>query len=192
VRRGTLVVIAGPSGVGKGSVVQRLRSRDPQGFALSVSATTRPARPGEIDGVDYSFVTDEAFDSMIRSGDLLEWAEIVGHRSGTPGRFVQEQLAAGRDVVLEIDVKGAQQVREREPDALLIFLLPPSFAELERRLRSRGTEDDARIELRLQAARWELQQEGWFDHRVVNDDLQRASDEVAAIIDASRSNRSAR
>ncbi|MEP6758681.1 MAG: guanylate kinase, partial [Actinomycetota bacterium] len=103
-----------------------------------------------------------------------------------PGRFVDEQRRAGRDVVLEIDVKGAQQVRDRVPDAVLIFLLPPSFEELERRLRGRGTEDERRIEDRLHAARWELQQEGWFDHRVVNDDLDRATEEVAAIIEASR------
>jgi len=186
VRRGTLIVIAGPSGVGKGSVVRRLLARDPEGLSLSVSVTTRSPRPGEVDGVDYGFVHDDAFDAMIRAGELLEWAEIVGHRSGTPAQFVEEQLAAGRDVVLEIDVKGAQQVRDASPDAVLIFLLPPSLAELERRLRGRGTEDDARIERRLDTARWELQQEGWFDHRVVNDDLDRATEEVAAIIEASR------
>ena len=185
-RRGTLIVIAGPSGVGKGSVVQRLLSRDPKGLSLSVSATTRSPRPGEVQGVDYVFVSDETFDAMIQDGELLEWAEIVGHRSGTPARFVTEQLQAGRDVVLEIDVKGAQQVRDAAPNALLIFLLPPSFEELERRLRGRGTEDEDRIERRLDTARWELQQEGWFDHRVLNDDLQRASDEVAAIIERSR------
>jgi len=186
VRRGTLIVIAGPSGVGKGSVVQRLLSRDPKGLSLSVSATTRSPRSGEVEGVDYVFVSDETFDAMIQDGELLEWAEIVGHRSGTPARFVTEQLQAGRDVVLEIDVKGAQQVRDAAPNALLIFLLPPSFEELERRLRGRGTEDEDRIERRLDTARWELQQEGWFDHRVLNDDLQRASDEVAAIIERSR------
>jgi guanylate kinase len=186
VRRGTLIVIAGPSGVGKGSVVQRLLARDPEGLSLSVSVTTRSPRPGEVDGVDYHFVPDDTFDAMIDAGELLEWAEIVGHRSGTPARFVEEQRSSGRDVVLEIDVKGAQQVRDRSPDALLIFLLPPSFDELERRLRGRGTEDEARIERRLAAARWELQQEGWFDHRVVNDDLDRATGEVAAIIETSR------
>ena len=185
-RPGTLIVIAGPSGVGKGSVVRRLLSRDPQRLSRSVSVTTRSPRAGEVEGVDYGFVRDDAFDAMIRAGELLEWAEIVGHRSGTPARFVEEQRALGRDVVLEIDVKGAQQVRDGSPDALLIFLLPPSFAELERRLRGRGTEDETLIERRLDAARWELQQEGWFDHRVVNDDLERATEEVAAIIEASR------
>ena len=185
-RHGTLIVVAGPSGVGKGSVDRRLLARDPEGRALSVSATTRPPRPGETDGVDYAFVAEDRFDEMIRTGALLEWAEIVGHRSGTPRRFVEEQRRAGRDVILEIDVKGAQQVRDRVPDALLIFLMPPSFEELERRLRSRGTEDEQRIEERLRTARWELEQTGWFDHVVVNDDLERATEEVAAIIEGSR------
>jgi guanylate kinase len=186
VRHGTLIVIAGPSGVGKGSVVRRLLTRDVDRLALSVSATTRAPRAGEIDGVDYSFVGEDRFDDMIEAGELLEWAEIVGHRSGTPRRFVEEQRHASRDVILEIDVKGAQQVRDQVPDALLVFLMPPSFEELERRLRGRGTEDDQRIEERLHTARWELEQAGWFDHVVVNDDLDRATQEVAAIIEGSR------
>ena len=185
-RRGTLIVVAGPSGVGKGSVDRRLIARDPEGLALSVSATTRPPRPNEIDGVDYAFVDDDRFDEMIRTGDLLEWAKIVGHRSGTPRQFVEEQRRGGRDVILEIDVKGAQQVRDQVPDALLIFLRPPTFEELERRLRSRGTEDEQRIEERLRTARWELEQAATFDHVVVNDDLDRATEEVAAIIEGSR------
>ena len=184
-QRGTLIVLAGPSGVGKGSVVERLRSRDPDGLAYSVSVTTRAPRPGEVDGVAYRFVSDDAFDQMIAHDELLEWAEIVGHRSGTPARFVDEMLAEGRDVILELDVKGAQQVKAAVPEACLIFLLPPSFEELEQRLRGRGTESPDAVERRLATARWELQQEGWFDHRVVNDDLQRAADEVAAIIEAS-------
>ncbi len=184
-QRGTLVVLAGPSGVGKGSVVERLRSRDPDGLAYSVSVTTRAPRPDEVDGVAYRFVSDDAFDQMIAHDELLEWAEIVGHRSGTPARFVDDTLAQGRDVILELDVKGAQQVKAAVPEACLIFLLPPSFEELEQRLRGRGTESPDAVERRLATARWELQQEGWFDHRVVNDDLQRAADEVAAIIEAS-------
>jgi guanylate kinase len=186
VRRGTLIVLAGPSGVGKGSVVERVRSRDPEGLAVSVSVTTRGRRPGEVDGVDYFFITDEAFDRLIEEGQLLEWAEIVGHRSGTPAAFVEETLASGRDVVLEIDVKGATQVRALRPEAVEIFLVPPSFDELERRLRGRGTEDEEGVARRLETARWELEQEGWFDARVVNDDLDRAVEEVAAIIEASR------
>jgi guanylate kinase len=186
VRRGTLIVLAGPSGVGKGSVVERLLSRDPEGLAYSVSVTSRRPRPGETDGVDYHFVSDDEFDRMIDDGELLEWAEIVGHRSGTPAGFVRDARAAGRDVVLELDVKGAQQVRAHEPEAVLIFLLPPSFEELEERLRGRATEDEVSIERRLATARWELQQEDAFNARVVNDDLDRAVEEVAAIIEASR------
>lgn len=179
-------MIAGPSGVGKGSLVKRLMERDPDRLALSVSATTRPPREGEVHGVDYLFVTDAEFDAMIAGGELLEWAPIVGHRSGTPARFVEEQLAAGRDAVLEIDVEGAKQVAARVPDAILVFLAPPTFEELERRLRGRATEAEDQIATRLEAARAELGEKDGFDHVVVNDDLDRAAGEVAAIIEASR------
>ncbi len=185
--RGRLIVIAGPSGVGKGTVVARLLAQDPEGFIVSVSVTTRVPRPGEVDGRDYFFLDEEGFDRMIAEGELMEWAEIVGHRSGTPRGFVEEQLAAGRDVLLEIDAQGAHQIRERMPEALLIFLAPPSLEELERRLRGRGTEPEERVQARLKAAAWELQQVTWFDHVVVNDDLDRAVGEVAAIIERSRS-----
>jgi guanylate kinase len=184
--RGRLIVIAGPSGVGKGSVVKGLLARDPEGLALSVSVTTRSPRPGERDGVDYQFVSDEAFDQMVARDALLEWAEVVGHRSGTPRDIVDRKLRAGRDVILEIDVQGARQIRERVPGALLIFLAPPSRDELERRLRGRGTESEERIAVRLATADEELAQRSWFDHVVVNDRLQRAIGEVAAIIQASR------
>ena len=187
IRTGKLFVLAGPSGVGKGSIVRLLVTRDPEGLSLSVSVTTRAPRPGEVDGVDYFFIDDDAFERMIRAGELLEWAEIVGHRSGTPRGFVEDRLAAGRDVVLEIDVVGASQVRERVPGSVLIYIEPPSMEELERRLRGRGTETEERIRLRLETAAWELEQRGWFDHVVVNDDLKRASAQVAAIIEASRS-----
>jgi guanylate kinase len=188
-RRGRLIVIAGPSGVGKGSVVRELLARDPHGLALSVSATTRAPREGETHGMHYLFVPDEVFDRMIANGDLLEWAPVVGHRSGTPRRAVEELLEAGRDVILEIDVQGAEQIRRLVPDALLVFLAPPTMDELERRLRGRGTETGERIAARLAVAGWEMDQQGWFDHVVVNDDLERASSQVAAIIDASRSAR---
>ena len=186
IRTGTLFVLAGPSGVGKGSIVRDLVSRDPEGLSLSVSVTTRAPRPGEVDGVDYFFVDDDAFDRMVRAGELLEWAEIVGHRSGTPRGFVEDRLAVGRDVILEIDVVGASQIRDRVPGSVLLFVEPPSMEELERRLRGRGTETEDRIRLRLETAEWELEQRDWFDHVVVNDELERASSQVAAIIDASR------
>jgi guanylate kinase len=185
IRTGTLFVLAGPSGVGKGSVVRELVAKDPS-LSLSVSVTTRPPRPGEVDGVDYFFVDEDAFARMVEAGELLEWAEIVGHRSGTPKGFVEDRLGEGRDVILEIDVVGASQVRERVPDSVLIFLEPPSLEELERRLRGRGTETEEAIRLRLQTAAWELEQRSWFDHVVVNDDLERAAGLVAAIIDSSR------
>jgi guanylate kinase len=186
IRTGTLFVLAGPSGVGKGSVVRELVAKDPS-LSLSVSVTTRPPRPGEVDGVDYFFVDEDAFARMVAAGELLEWAEIVGHRSGTPKGFVEDRLGEGRDVILEIDVVGASQVRERVPDSVLIFLEPPSLEELERRLRGRGTETEEAIRLRLQTAAWELEQRSWFDHVVVNDDLERAAGLVAAIIETSRS-----
>ncbi len=172
--------------MGKGSIVRKLVARDPDRLSLSVSVTTRAPRPAEVDGVDYFFVDDDAFDRMVEAGELLEWAEIVGHRSGTPRGFVEDRLAQGRDVVLEIDVVGASQIRERVPGAVLIFIDPPSMEELERRLRGRGTETEERIRLRMDKAAWETEQRAWFDHVVVNDDLERASAQVAAIIDASR------
>ncbi len=167
--------------------MKRLLARQPEGLALSVSVTTRPPRPNERDGVDYLFVDDAEFDRMIARGELLEWAEIVGHRSGTPAAYVRQQRGEGRDVLLEIDVNGARQVKEREPAAVLIFLEPPSMDELALRLRGRGTESEERIERRLATAAWELGQRDWFDHVVVNDEVARAAAEVAAIIDASRS-----
>jgi guanylate kinase len=161
-------------------------TRDP-GLSLSVSVTTRPPRPGEVDGVDYFFLDEDAFDRMVEAGELLEWAEIVGHRSGTPSGFVLDRLAEGRDVLLEIDVVGASQVRDRVPGSVLVFIAPPSLEELERRLRGRGTETEEAIRLRLETAAWELEQQDWFDHVVVNDALEAAADQVAAIIEASRS-----
>jgi guanylate kinase len=156
---------------------------------LSVSATTRPPRPGELDGVDYFFVDDPEFDRMIADRELLEWVEIYGHRSGTPAAFLRRERDAGHDVLLEIDVNGAGWVRKREPEAVLIFLAPPSLVELERRLRERGTEDPVLLRRRLEQAAWELDQAAWFDEVVVNDDVERASAEVAAILAGHRTRR---
>lgn len=168
-------------------MVRALLERLPDLY-LSVSVTTRPPRPGERDGVDYSFVTDERFDEMTGSGELLEWARVVGHRSGTPAGPVERARAEGRDVILEIDVQGARQVEERVPDAVLIFLEPPSHDELERRLRGRGTENEERLALRLATAEQEMAERPRFDHVVVNDDLEEATAQVAAIIQGSRTN----
>ncbi len=177
-------MIAGPSGVGKGTVVRRVLDRLPQVF-LSVSVTTRRPRPTERDGVDYVFVNDDGFDRLVAEGKLLEWAEIFGHRSGTPAEPIERLLGTGRDAILEIDVQGAGQVKEKMPEAVLVFLAPPSLEELERRLRTRATETEEKLARRLAKAEWELEQRSWFDHVVVNDDVERVSAEVAAIIDGS-------
>ena len=150
-----------------------------------MSVTTRGPRPAERDGVDYLFVSEPDFDRMDAAGDLLEWAEIFGHRSGTPAGPVREALEAGADVLLELDVQGAHQVRSKMSEAVLILLEPPTRQELERRLRSRGTETEEGLAVRLAKADWELSQADAFDHVVVNDHAERAADEVAAIIGAS-------
>ena len=171
--------------MGKGTVIRRVLEIDPN-VVLSVSATTRGPRPGEVDGVDYRFVSDEEFDRLIAAEALLEWAVIFGHhRSGTPREPVEAARSEGRHVVLEIDVQGARQVRERAPDASLVFLAPPSLEELERRLRARGTEDEAQLEGRLAAAREEMSEAPTFDHVVVNDEVNRAAEEIAGILNGS-------
>ncbi len=179
-------MIAGPSGVGKGSVVKELLAREPRDLALSVSATTRPPRAAEREGEDYFFVSSSRFEQLVDEGDMLEWASVFGHFYGTPAGFVQEQREAGRDVILEIDVQGAEQIRDRVPEAIMILLEPPSMEELARRLRERGTESEEKVEQRMVEAGRELDQRGIFDHVVVNDDLERASSQVADIIDSSR------
>jgi len=153
----------------------------------SVSAKTRAPRPGEVDGREYRFMSEEEFDRLIAEDAFLEYASMFGHRSGTLRAPVEEARDAGHDVLLEIDVQGAELVREREPDAVLVFLTPPSREELERRLRDRGTEDPAELAERLRVAfDEELPQQSWFDHVVENDSLERAADEVLAIIEAQR------
>lgn len=184
-RRGRLFVVSGPSGVGKGSVVRLLLERDPTLY-YSVSVTTRPPRPREEDGRHYRFVSDEQFDRLRAEGAFLEWAEVFGHRYGTPARPVEEAREEGRDAILEVDVQGARTVRDRVPDAVLVFLTPPSREELARRLRARGTEDPASLARRLALADRELADAAWFDHVVVNDELGRAAAEVASIIEACR------
>ena len=182
---GLVVVVAGPSGVGKGSVHRGVRDALPDS-ALSVSVTTRPPRAGEVDGVDYRFVDREAFQEMIEGHDLLEWAEYAGNLYGTPRTPVVAEVAQGNVVVLDIEVQGAVQIKETLPGALLVFLVPPSFEELERRLRGRGTEDEATIRRRLMVAREEIAEQDAFDVVVVNDDLDRCVAEVVHHIEMAR------
>ncbi|HEY4008342.1 MAG TPA: guanylate kinase [Pseudonocardia sp.] len=170
--RGRLTVLAGPSGVGKSTVVAALRPVLPRLF-FSVSATTRAQRAGEVDGRDYHFVDDAEFDRLIASGELLEWAEIHGglHRSGTPARPVEEHLAAGDPVLVEVDLAGAHAVKRARPEARMIFLAPPSWEDLVSRLTLRGTETPEVVQRRLRTARAELAARSEFDVTVVNDDL---------------------
>jgi guanylate kinase len=151
-----------------------------------VSCTTRPPRPGEVDGVHYRFVHPEEFERMIESGEFLEWAEVFGHRYGTPLAGVKDAVAGGADVIVEVDVQGARLVRGRVPDAVLVFLRPPSEEELARRLAARGTEEGPALDRRLAEARSELAEASWFDHVVVNDRIEDATREVLDIIDGTR------
>ena len=170
---GTLTVITGPSGVGKGTLVQRLLARHPS-IWVSVSATTRAPREGEREGESYFFHSRERFDALVQEGGLLEWAEFAGNCYGTPRAPVEQQLQAGRPVLLEIELEGARQVRRSFSQARQIFLAPPSFEELERRIRGRGTDSEKAIQRRLLRAREELSAQGEFDAVVVNDDLDQA------------------
>ncbi|MCO7203928.1 guanylate kinase [Microbacterium sp. CnD16-F] len=177
--RSRLIVLAGPTAVGKGTVAAHIKEHHPE-ILLSVSATTRPPRPGEVEGEHYFFVDDAEFDRMVRDGELLEHATVHNaYRYGTPRRPIDAALAEGRTVLLEIDLQGARQVRAAAPDATLVFLLPPSWDELVNRLVGRGTEGEEERARRLKTARVELASQGEFDYRVVNDDVARAAAEVA-------------
>jgi len=177
-----LTVLSGPSGVGKGSLISVVRRRHPQVW-LSVSVTTRAPRPGEADGVEYHFVSDEEFERMVAAGELLEHASYAGNSYGTPRRPVEDKLAAGVPALLEIELQGARLVRAALPDAHLVFLAPPSFDELARRLTGRGTEDPERVRRRLDLARIEMAAEDEFDVVVVNDDLELAADRLVALME---------
>jgi guanylate kinase len=178
-----LLVLSGPSGVGKGTVVEQLRRRVPTLWE-SVSVTTRAPRPAEVAGQDYRFVSRSEFEALRDSDGFLEWFEVFDDLYGTPRAPVEQRLAAGDDVLLEIDVQGALRVKELLPEAVLVFLTPPTFEELERRLRDRGTESPEELARRLGEARQELERAPDFDVVVVNDDLERAVGEVAGILTA--------
>ncbi|KGM14237.1 guanylate kinase [Cellulomonas bogoriensis] len=177
-----MTVLAGPTAVGKGTVSADLRARYPEVW-LSVSATTREPRPGEVDGVHYWFVGPESFARMVAQGELLEWAVVHGRNSyGTPRQPVVDRLAAGQPALLEIDLAGARQVRHAMPEARFVFLAPPSWEELERRLVGRGTEDEAERARRLATAEVELAAAAEFDHVIVNDVVERATDELVEVM----------
>ena len=184
-RRGFLVVVSGPSGVGKTSFCTHLlETRDDS--IRSVSATTRAIRPGEVDGRDYFFLTEEAFQARAAAGDFLEFADVHGHRYGTPRRFVDDQVAAGKVVLLNIDVQGGLQVKQRYPDGVFIFVWPPSLSALATRLRTRAQDDAGEIERRLANAPGELAHWREYDYLVINEDLPAALERASAIVEAER------
>ena len=180
--RGLLIVLSGPSGVGKGTVRKAIFERDDNEFEYSVSMTTRPMRKGEVDGVDYYFRTKEEFEAMIEAGEMLEYAEYVGNYYGTPLTYVNKTVDEGKDVFLEIEVQGAQQVKEKVPDGVFIFLTPPDLAELKARIVGRGTDSPEVIEERMRVARQEIEMMALYDYAVVNDQVQNAVDRIKDII----------
>jgi len=194
--RGRLFVVAGPSGVGKSTLQRRLLA-EVDNLTYSVSATTRPPRPGEKEGRDYFFVGREEFDRLIRAGELAEWAEFYGHCYGTPARFIEETLAGGRDLLVDVEVEGMAQLRARFAEAIYILIAPPSKACLKERLLARGTEDEAAVRQRLERAFYELSQllavyqersegEWGCEYLIVNDDLETAFQEFKAVVLAAR------
>lgn len=178
---GRLIVLTGPSGVGKGTLLKSLLKRHPE-LCLSISATTRTPRPGEVDGRDYYFVTRPQFESMIANGELLEWAEFAGNLYGTPIKSVADHIRLGHWVILEIELEGARQIRHSFPDALRIFILPPSIGELEYRIRHRGQDSEAAIARRLKRAEEEINAASEFDIQIVNDDFDKALDRIESTL----------
>ena len=184
--RGILTVVSGFSGSGKGTIMKELMKKYADSYALSISATTRNPRPGETNGVEYFFRTKEQFEQMIKEDALIEYAQFVGNYYGTPKAYVEEQLEAGKDVILEIEIQGALKVKEKFPDTLLLFVTPPSAGELERRLRGRGTETDEVIKSRLKRAVEEAEFMDRYDYILVNDDLETCVQEMHELIQAQR------
>jgi guanylate kinase len=182
-----LFVVSGPSGVGKGTLVSRVRGQRPD-LGLTVSATTRQPRPGEVDGTSYYFLSVEDFEQRVAAGEFLEWANVFGNRYGTLRSEVDRNLDAGKSVILEIDVQGALNVRKLMPEAVLVFIEPPSFEALESRLRGRGTEEEEVVQVRLKTAKEELELAPSYDERIVNDDLQEATSEFLRMLDSHEMN----
>ncbi|MFM7372880.1 MAG: guanylate kinase [Sphaerospermopsis kisseleviana] len=178
---GKLIVLTGPSGVGKGTLMQKLLQLHPELY-YSVSATTRSPRPGEINGQNYYFITRSQFEKLVAQGELLEWAEFAGNYYGTPRAAVLEQIQSGKLVILEIELEGARQIRTSYPNALSIFILPPSFSELEKRIRGRGQDSQEAIARRLNRAQEEIEAAAEFDIQIVNDDLKTALNQIEAVL----------
>jgi len=182
-KKGSLIVISGASGVGKSTVISQVLKRR-ENIYFSVSWTTRPPRAGEVDGVSYHFTDREGFEERIQKGDFLEYAEYVGNYYGTSRSLVADHLNQGQDVLLDIEVQGAAQVKRNCPEAILVFVLPPSFEALEKRLRARGTDDESKILGRLQRAKEEAREISGYDYIIVNDQVETAADELLAILTA--------
>lgn len=182
-----LYVISGSSGVGKGTVLKGFLDRNPS-FMLSVSCTTRKPREGEVDGINYFFLSKEEFQNCIDENKFLEWAEFAGNRYGTKKRYIKQCLDEGKDIILEIDTQGALQVKSQMPEAVLVFICPPSFEELENRLRGRHTEDEATIQRRLSEAKTELMRAENFDYKIINDSLDNAILSLENIISKENTN----
>jgi len=180
--KGKLIVISAPSGTGKGTVIGELLKLRPE-FVFSVSATTRSPRPGEKDGVDYHFLTQDRFREMISNDEFLEYAQYVGEYYGTPVKPIRECVDSGGTIILDIEVQGAKQVMSKVPDAITIFIVPPNMEELERRLRGRGTDSEKKLAARLERACQELNEKSHYNYTVVNDNVSRAADEILSIID---------
>ena len=186
--RGMLIVVSSPSGGGKGTLIDRVLKTVPN-VSYSVSFTTRAPRRGEEDGREYFFIDRATFERMIDQGDFLEWADVYGHLYGTSRKQVEGERANGHDIILEIDVQGAESVRGKIPDAVSIFILPPSFELLRERLRARGTESAEALEKRMRGAPLEVEQHRHFQYVILNDDINRASQQLAAVIYAERARR---
>ncbi len=182
--RGVLLVMSGPSGAGKGTLCAHLREQI--SVALSISATTRAPRAGEKEGVNYFFLSEEEFKQKIKEDGFIEWAKVYDNYYGTPRKYVEEMLEAGKNVMLEIDPQGAKSVKLRIPDAVLVFIMPPSYKELERRIRGRGTETEEQIEKRLSCAVGEINTLAAYDYVIINADIQEAVNNLKAIIAAER------
>ena len=184
-RRGLLYVLSSPSGAGKSTIARMLMETD-DGVAMSISATTRPIRPGEVDGDDYHFVSDARFDEMVAAAEFLEWAHVFGHRYGTLKREVMKVIEGGRDVLLDIDWQGTQQLKQVDPDIVRVFILPPSMEELERRLRERGTDSDEVIANRMARSAAEISHWAEYDYVLINDDADHCRKLVHTILKAER------